>query len=98
MPEQKARREIDANLAEAGWIVQDRDEIDLTAGSGIAVRDEEFDPGNEEGSGFDSARPWQGERPDVVYSACIPPEFFDFITFSIRIWSCTMGAMRQSPS
>lgn len=39
----------------------------------------EFDAGNEEGSGFDSARPWQGAPPDVVYNAGIPPEFFDFI-------------------
>jgi len=39
----------------------------------------EFDAGNEEGSAFDSARPWQGEPPDVVYNAGIPPEFFDFI-------------------
>jgi type I restriction enzyme R subunit len=39
----------------------------------------EFDPGNEEGSGFDSAKPWQGDPPDVVYNAAIPPEFFDFI-------------------
>jgi type I restriction enzyme, R subunit len=36
-PEQRARREIDANLMEAGWIVQNRDELDLTAGRGIAV-------------------------------------------------------------
>ncbi len=39
----------------------------------------ELDAGNEEGSGFDSARPWQGEPPEVVYNAGIPPEFFDFI-------------------
>jgi type I restriction enzyme, R subunit len=39
----------------------------------------EFDAGNEEGSAFDTARPWQGEPPDVVYNAGIPPEFFDFI-------------------
>jgi type I restriction enzyme R subunit len=39
----------------------------------------EFDPGNEEGSGFDTAKPWQGEPPDVVYNSAIPPEFFDFI-------------------
>jgi type I restriction enzyme, R subunit len=38
-PEQKARQEIDADLAAAGWLVQDRDEIDLTAGRGIAVRE-----------------------------------------------------------
>jgi type I restriction enzyme R subunit len=39
----------------------------------------EFDPGNEEGSAFDSARPWQGDPPEIVYNAGIPPEFFDFI-------------------
>ena len=39
----------------------------------------EFDAGNEEGSAFDTAKPWQGAPPDVVYSAGIPPEFFDFI-------------------
>lgn len=39
----------------------------------------EFDAGNEEGSAFDTAKPWQGTPPDVVYNAGIPPEFFDFI-------------------
>jgi type I restriction enzyme, R subunit len=39
----------------------------------------EFDAENEEGSGFDSAKPWKGEPPDVVYNGGIPPEFFDFI-------------------
>jgi type I restriction enzyme, R subunit len=39
----------------------------------------EFDAGNEEGSAFDSARAWQGEPPEIVYNAGIPPEFFDFI-------------------
>ena len=38
-PEQKARREIDADLVAAGWLVQDRDDLDLTAGRGIAVRE-----------------------------------------------------------
>src|SRR5436190_5169539 len=38
-PEQKARREIDADLTAAGWIVQNRDELDLSAGRGIAVRE-----------------------------------------------------------
>jgi type I restriction enzyme R subunit len=41
--------------------------------------DPEFDEANEEGSAFDSARPWKGAPPDVVYNAGIPPEFFDFI-------------------
>jgi type I restriction enzyme R subunit len=39
----------------------------------------EFDAANEEGSAFDTAKPWQGAPPDVVYNAGIPPEFFDFI-------------------
>jgi type I restriction enzyme R subunit len=38
-PEQKARQEIDADLTAAGWIVQDREDLDLTAGRGIAVRE-----------------------------------------------------------
>jgi N-6 DNA Methylase len=38
-PEQKARREIDVNLTAAGWLVQNRDEIDLTASRGVAVRE-----------------------------------------------------------
>src|SRR5438477_3506425 len=44
------------------------------------LKDEtEFDAGNEEGSAFDSAKPWKGAPPDVVYNAGIPPEFFDFV-------------------
>lgn len=39
----------------------------------------EFDAGNEEGSAFDSAKPWQGQPPEIVYNAGIPPEFFDFV-------------------
>ena len=38
-PEQKARREIDAKLIASGWIIQDRKDLDLTAGRGIAVRE-----------------------------------------------------------
>lgn len=38
-PEQKARTLIDEGLTAAGWIVQDRNELDLTAGRGIAVRE-----------------------------------------------------------
>lgn len=38
-PEQRARRAIDADLTAAGWLVQSRDELDLTAGRGIAVRE-----------------------------------------------------------
>lgn len=38
-PEQRARREIDANLELAGWLVQDRAEMDPTSGPGVAVRE-----------------------------------------------------------
>jgi type I restriction enzyme R subunit len=36
-PEEKARRNIDRRLAACGWVVQDRDEMDITAGPGVAV-------------------------------------------------------------
>jgi type I restriction enzyme R subunit len=41
--------------------------------------DTDFDNENEEGSSFDTAKPWKGEPPDVVYNAGIAPEFFDFV-------------------
>ncbi len=44
-PEQKARVEIDADLAAAGWLVQSREDLDLRAGRGIAVREFVMKPG-----------------------------------------------------
>jgi type I restriction enzyme R subunit len=38
-PEKQARRTIDAMLRAAGWVVQDRKEIDLSAAPGVAVRE-----------------------------------------------------------
>jgi len=38
-PEQKARREIDVALGEAGWLVQNRDEANLAARRGVAIRE-----------------------------------------------------------
>lgn len=38
-PEAKAREKIDTLLTEAGWLVQDRDDMNLTAGEAIAVRE-----------------------------------------------------------
>ena len=38
-PEQQAREEIDTALDAAGWLVQDRAELNLAAGSGVAVRE-----------------------------------------------------------
>jgi type I restriction enzyme, R subunit len=37
-PEDRARENIDAMLAEAGWIVQDRQRLNLSAGRGVALR------------------------------------------------------------
>jgi type I restriction enzyme R subunit len=38
-PEEKARREIDRQLGQCGWLVQNRDEMNLSAALGIAVRE-----------------------------------------------------------
>ena len=38
-PEEKARIEIDAMLEEAGWVVQDRSELNIRASLGVAIRE-----------------------------------------------------------
>src|SRR5262245_38913450 len=38
-PEEKARPEIDRQLQQCGWIVQDRSELNISAGLGVAVRE-----------------------------------------------------------
>lgn len=38
-PEQEARQHIDSALEASGWILQDRSEINLAAGRGVAVRE-----------------------------------------------------------
>ncbi len=45
-PEQEARQGIDAALVEAGWIVQNRGEMNLAAGRGVAVREFKMAPGH----------------------------------------------------
>src|SRR5512138_830673 len=45
-PESKARDKIDALLQEAGWMVQDRDDMNLTAGDAIAVREFKLERGH----------------------------------------------------
>ncbi len=44
-PEQKARDIIDTQLVKADWVVQHKDEIDLGAGLGVAVREYQTDSG-----------------------------------------------------
>ncbi len=43
-PEDEAREEIDRQLEESGWIVQSRDEINLSSGQGVAIREFKLRP------------------------------------------------------
>src|SRR5687768_4035802 len=45
-PEARAREKIDVLLAQAGWLVQDRDDMNLMAGDGIAVREFKLEQGH----------------------------------------------------
>lgn len=38
-PEALAREDIDRQLALAGWIVQDRNRLNISAGAGVAIRE-----------------------------------------------------------
>ncbi len=38
-PEEKARQQIDLLLQQCGWLVQDYRQVNLSAGSGIAIRE-----------------------------------------------------------
>ena len=38
-PEERARQKIDQLLSQAGWVVQDREAMNLRAGLGVAVRE-----------------------------------------------------------
>ncbi len=44
-PEQIARDRIDQMLVDAGWLVQDKSKVNLSAGLGIAVREYQTDIG-----------------------------------------------------
>ncbi len=44
-PEQLARDKIDEMLQEAGWLVQSKNKVDLSAGKGIAIREYQTDVG-----------------------------------------------------
>ncbi|MFV0539621.1 MAG: type I restriction endonuclease, partial [Aestuariibaculum sp.] len=44
-PEQIARDKIDEMLREAGWLVQSKNKVDLSASKGIAVREYQTDVG-----------------------------------------------------
>lgn len=44
-PEQKARDRIDSQLIASGWIIQDKSKLNLSAGTGVAVREYQTDIG-----------------------------------------------------
>jgi len=44
-PERRARLKIDAGLTASGWTVQSRDEINLRAARGVAIREFKMEPG-----------------------------------------------------
>lgn len=44
-PEARARQKIDERLSQAGWVIQDVRQLNLSAGSGIAVREFPTDTG-----------------------------------------------------
>jgi type I restriction enzyme, R subunit len=45
-PEARARTRIDQALTEAGWTLQDRDDMNLAAADAIAVREFKLDRGH----------------------------------------------------
>lgn len=44
-PERRARLRIDAGLKASGWTIQDRDQINLGAARGVAIREFKMEPG-----------------------------------------------------
>ena len=45
-PEQIARDKIDQMLTNAGWLVQSKDEVNLSAGKGVALRETNTESGS----------------------------------------------------
>ena len=48
-PEQEARRQIDRQLTECGWLVQKASEMNISAGRGVAIREFPLKTGFAEG-------------------------------------------------
>ena len=60
-PEQIARQEIDALLGPCGWVVQDKNAVNLAASRGVAVRELSFKTGEPDYTLFVSPLPEQDE-------------------------------------
>jgi len=69
-PEQKARENIDKQLNQSGWIVQDYKSINPSAGLGIAVREYPTESGSADYILFiDSGKPFLRKKPVGVIEA-----------------------------
>jgi len=56
-PEQQARDKIDQKLVEAGWLVQSKNDVNLSAGVGIALRETNTESGSADYILFVDAKP-----------------------------------------
>ena len=74
-PEQKARDTIDKQLRACGWVIQDKNKINLAAGCGVAIREYQTDVGPADYVLFverkpvgiiEAKRPEEGRRLSVV--------------------------------
>ena len=66
--EQRARMQIDRQLTEAGWSVQNRTELNLFAGQGIAVREVIMKRGHGRADYLCGARVWSAESSTAAHS------------------------------
>ena len=57
-PEAKARQQIDQKLEQAGWVIQDLKQLNLAAGTGVAVREYPTDSGPATMCCSSTAMPW----------------------------------------
>ena len=72
-PEAQARQNIDAQLSACGWVIQDRKELNLYAGRGVAVREFPLETGiavfeEEKRRGLDAV-PALDERAEALLPA-----------------------------
>ncbi|MFZ4616340.1 MAG: hypothetical protein ACOYM2_09135, partial [Rectinemataceae bacterium] len=82
-PEQRARDSIDVLLSEAGWLVQDQSQLNLSADRGVILRECRTDSGPaEEANPAESE--WRGrETVPVVYNSGMPPATPDVRTLRV---------------
>lgn len=65
-PEQKARQIIDQKLEQAGWVLQDLKQLNLSAAPGVAVREYPTDTGPADYVLFVNRQLWVSSRPSAM--------------------------------